>query len=59
MRAATFWLNHSASDSRVLVEFDIYKQKVYIVSVYFVRGNVIDINQVRKLKEQAKKYLIG
>lgn len=59
MRAATFWLNHSESDSRVLVEFDIHKNKVYIASIYFIRGNVVDLNVIRKLQEQAKQYLLG
>jgi hypothetical protein len=59
MRAATFWLNHSPSNSRVLVEFDLYKNKVYIASIYFVRGNVVDINAIRKLQGQAKQYLLG
>ena len=59
MRAATFWLNHSESDSRVLVELDLHKNKAYIVSVYFIRGNVIDLTEVIKLRDKAQLLLVG
>ena len=57
MAAATFWADHTPSDSRALVEFILQDKKLKL-TVFFVRGNVVDINAVRRCRQTAKELLI-
>jgi hypothetical protein len=58
MPAATFWVLHVPSESRAIVEFTLQDRKVKLNSLFFVKGNVVDINLVRQLKQRAKEILI-
>ncbi len=56
-RSATFWADHSPSDSRALVEY-ILQDKQLKLTVFFVKGNVVDINAIRHCKQKAKELLL-
>lgn len=59
MQAATFWVNHLPSDSRAIVEFGLQKKKVLLTGVFFLRGNIIDINVVKALHKTARNILLS
>jgi hypothetical protein len=58
MQAASFWVNHQPSNSRALVEFGLVDRRVVLTGVFFVRGNVMDINVIRELYLEAKRFLL-
>lgn len=58
MFSATFWVNHLPTNSRALVEFGLKDKKVCLTCIHFIRGNVMDINVFRDLRDKAKKILL-
>jgi len=44
---ASFWIYHKLSNSKALVEFCLKNKKVALDNVYFIQGNVLDINIFR------------
>lgn len=58
MLAASFWIDHPPSDSRALVEFGLKDRKVFLSGIFFVRGNVIDINAIRAMHKHARLMLL-
>jgi hypothetical protein len=54
---ATFWAEHEPSNSRALVEYQLQNKKLKL-TIFFVRGNVIDVNVIRRMKQKAKEMLI-
>lgn len=57
-QAAHFWLEHEPSNSRALAEFILQDKQVKLTTIFFVRGNVIDINVIRLAKQKARELLL-
>lgn len=57
MRTASFWLNHSESDSQAMVVFTLKNGKVRQHGIGFVNGNVVSLNSYMLCKRLAKDLL--
>jgi hypothetical protein len=58
MRSATFWVFHTPSKSRALVEFGLIDKKIKLLGICFTHGNVVELTTIRDCREHAKKHLI-
>lgn len=58
METATYRLIHPESDSVVFAEFALKDGTTELIGVTFLKGNVVDINNFRKVKQLAQtKFL--
>lgn len=58
MNTVVYRIDHFNSKSVALLEFAWKNGRVELISFAFAKGNVVDINQVRKYKEYAKAYFL-
>jgi inosine-uridine nucleoside N-ribohydrolase len=59
MDTATWFINHSPSDSRTAVSFAVQNKRIRLIEVTSIKGNVIPLKEVRACFKLAKQILLG